>query len=365
MAVDYCASRRQAALAALKARDLKILLVTNETNVRYLTGFTGDSTWLILSREKTVLISDGRYVTQLAEECPGLEAVIRPISKNMTDAAAEILHGLKRSAVGFESASLTVAQFEKLRDAVSPLELTSVGDLVETLRMIKDPGEISQIRTAVQIAQKSFAAAVAQITPEMTERTLAHELEHTMRRLGAIGAAFPPIVGVGDRAALPHYRPENRKIGEAGFVLIDWGTEGPTGYRSDLTRVLATSKISPKLEKIYRVVLSAQQAGIEAIGPGVRCCDVDRAARAVIEAAGYRNAFTHSLGHGIGLDIHEQPRLSSVSEMELKPGMVVTVEPGVYLPGWGGVRIEDDVLVTDDGYELLTSVPKDLDSIQL
>ncbi len=183
-----------------------------------------------------------------------------------------------------------------------------------------------------------------------------------MRKLGGRSASFPSIVAVGDRSALPHYRPGSRAIGDAPFVLVDWGAVG-NGYVSDLTRVLATGKIPPKLERIYRVVLNAQERAIEAIRPGRTCGEVDAAARAVIAKAGFGPKFGHGLGHGIGLEIHEAPRLSKGQKVKLKPGMVVTVEPGIYLPGFGGVRIEDDVLVTRNGCEVLTDLPKQWEDV--
>ena len=201
------------------------------------------------------------------------------------------------------------------------------------------------------------------LLPEMTERQAAHELEHGMRRFGALRAAFEPIIAVGDRSALPHYRAGLRRFDESGFVLCDWGAVSPKGYHSDLTRVWATGKVPPKLHTIYGVVLNAQQAAIAAIRPGAKCQDIDAVARKVIDQAGYAKHFGHGLGHGIGLDIHEGPRLSPISTDVLKPGMVVTVEPGIYLPGIGGVRIEDDVLVTRDGCEVLTCVPRELGGV--
>jgi Xaa-Pro aminopeptidase len=188
---------------------------------------------------------------------------------------------------------------------------------------------------------------------------VAHELEHLMRRFGARKAAFDPIVAVGPRAALPHAHPTEARLAEAPFVLIDWGAISARGYRSDLTRVLTTATIPPKVEELYRVVLTAQQTARALVRPGAQCCDVDAAARQVIEDAGFGPFFGHGLGHGIGLDIHEGPRLAATSKGELKAGMVVTIEPGLYLPDVAGVRIEDDVLVTPDGCEVLTSVPRE------
>jgi Xaa-Pro aminopeptidase len=236
--------------------------------------------------------------------------------------------------------------------------LVPIAGLVEELREIKDAHELASLRKAVRQAQRGFAVMRASLKGDMTELEFAHDLEHAMRGFGARAAGFDPIVAVGPRAALPHANPTSARISEADLLLIDWGAMSQDGYRSDLTRVLVTGRISSKLRKIYEVVLKAQLRGIAAIRPGVTGKQVDAAARSVIEKAGYGKQFGHGLGHGIGLDIHEGTRLSPVSKDVLKPGMVITVEPGIYIPGWGGVRIEDDILVTRDGHEVLTSVPK-------
>lgn len=358
---DRYAARRQKLLSQLKSSNLDGLLVTNFTNVTYLTGFTGDDSFLLVSREATVLISDGRYTTQLSQECPGLDVHIRPVKISIVAATAKVIKQAKLSKLGFESGSTTVAEWRRLSEEAKGLELVPVDGAVENLRLIKDTEEVQQLREAIRQAEKGFQVLRSTLRGEQTEREVAHELEHAMRRFGAKGASFPPIIAVGPRAALPHARPTNALISESDFVLVDWGADGPTSYKSDLTRVLVTGKISTKLENVYGVVLKAQLAGIDAIRPGVRCCDVDAAARKVIEDAGYGKYFSHGLGHGIGLDIHEGPRLNASTEKELKPGMVVTVEPGIYLEGWGGVRIEDDVLVTRQGHEVLTSVPKEFE----
>jgi Xaa-Pro aminopeptidase len=264
------------------------------------------------------------------------------------------------TALGIESSSMVVSVRDLLAEKLKPVELVSQSGLVEELRSIKDADEIAEIRAAVRQAERGFELMCSLLLKGQTEREAAHELEHGMRRFGALRAAFEPIVAVGDRAALPHYRAGPRRFDESGFALIDWGAVSEQGYHSDLTRLIVTSKLPPKLHHVYGVVLKAQQAGIAAIRPGVRCQDVDAAARNVIEEAGYAKYFGHGLGHGIGLDIHELPRLSPISTDELKPGMIVTVEPGIYLPGVGGVRIEDDILVTRDGAEVLSSLPNDV-----
>lgn len=359
MAADRYAARRQKLIHGLKSSGADALLATNFTNVTYLTGFTGDDSYLYVGKDAAVLISDGRYTTQIELECPGLEVVIRSQKVLVLAAAVHVIQKAKPRKLGFESTNLTVVDYDKLKSELKSVELVPVAGAVEELRLIKDAEEIAELRRAVRQAEKGFEVLKASLRGELTELEVAHDLEHAMRRFGAKGASFPPIVAVGERSALPHARPTEVRIEESDFVLVDWGATGAGGYKSDLTRVLVTGKISPKLEKMYGVVLKSQLAGIAAIRPGVRCCDVDAAARKVVEDAGFGNHFNHGLGHGIGLDIHEGPRLNAITETELKPGMVVTVEPGVYFPKFGGVRIEDDVLVTRSGCEVLTSVPKE------
>ncbi len=361
MATDRYQKRRDKLLRALRKTDTPRLLVTNETNVSYLTGFTGDSSTLLVDVDRTILVSDTRYETQIADECPELETVIRTNREKMTDKLGELVGKLKWTSLGFEGDAMTFSQYSALNEATESTELLPLSGLVEELRAIKDAQEIKEIRLAVSLAERGFDALRATLRPEATELEVAHDLEHTVRRLGSPGLAFEPIVGVGATAALPHAHPGQQRIDAAGFVLVDWGATAPSGYRSDLTRVLVTGKVPAKLRKIYQVVLEAQLQAIEAIRPGIPCHEVDAAARKVIEDAGYGSRFGHGLGHGIGLDIHESPRMSPVEKSELKPGMVITVEPGIYIPHWGGVRIEDDVLVTKDGYEVLTSVPKQWD----
>jgi Xaa-Pro aminopeptidase len=367
-------SRREALRRLLVEKKLPALLVTDETNVSYLTGFTGDSSFLLVTPERELLISDQRYTQQLEEECPGLELAIRGPGSRLPDFTAEVVGLLNLPRLGIEGEAMTVAFHEKLRKVrsfppVAPVgqpwmkagPLITTAGLVESLREIKDAGEIATIRQAVRVAEQAFATIRGRLAPGRTEKEIADELEFQIRLGGGTCGAFPSIVGVGPRAALPHGRPiEGSRIGDHDFVLIDWGARYQL-YHSDLTRILVTGKLSPQLQTVYGVVLTAQRAAIAAIRPGAVMKDVDRAARAVIEDAGYGPQFGHSLGHGIGLAVHEQPRLAPDQDRKLAPGMVVTVEPGIYLPGWGGVRIEDDVLVTDDGHEVLTNVPKELE----
>lgn len=349
--------RRDRLRRAVHKANAEAILVTDFTNVTYLTGFTGDDSFLLLRQDGEVVISDPRYTTQLGEECPGLELHIRKPGVKMLQAVVRVLKRAKVRRLAIEADSMTVSTRDKLAQELPAMEILSTSGLVERLRQIKDRGEIELMRQAIRYAEKGFAALRATIQPEQTEREVANELQQQMRRFGARGEAFPSIVAAGPRAALPHATATDQKIGSSGFLLVDWGANGGL-YRSDLTRVLVTGKIPPKLQRIYEVVLKAQLKAIAAIRPGVVAADVDRVARDLISAAGFGRYFGHGLGHGLGLQVHEAPRLAADSRTVLKPGMVVTVEPGIYLPGWGGVRIEDDVLVTRTGHEVLTSVPK-------
>lgn len=358
---DY-AARRKKLIANFTKHGCDCLLVTNFKNVTYLTGFTGDDSYLLLAKDAVIVISDSRYEEQLQGECPDVELVIRYNADTMLASLAKVLGNTKYKRVGIEAASISLANFNNMREKLDSIELVATDSLIEKLREIKDKSELDKIREAVDYAQRAFAVIRASLKPEQTELQVAHELEHQARGFGAAGCSFPPIVAVGSHAALPHARPTRRQIGESDFVLIDWGAD-VQGYKSDLTRVLATGKLSPKLERIYRLVLKAQVAAIEAIKPGVTCGDVDAVARGIIAKGGHDKQFGHGLGHGLGIDIHEQPRLSRKNQQELKAGMVITVEPGIYLPGFGGVRIEDDVLVTRTGHEVLTSVPKQVEDI--
>ncbi len=352
--------RRDALRQRLGERSLPALLVTDESNVTYLTGFTGDSSYLLVTSDRELLITDGRYTQQLAEECPRLELAVRSPGTKLADFASDVTGRLGLATLAIEADQVVVSFYERLRQSLKSAQLALTGGLVESLREIKDAGEIQRIREAVAVAEQAFAHVRDTIRHQQSEKQVADELEHQIRLGGGTCGAFPSIVGVGPRAALPHGRPdETSRLGDYDFVLIDWGARR-AGYHSDLTRVLVTGKLSPQLEALYELVLAAQQAAIAAIRPGAIMKDVDAAAREVIADAGYSREFNHALGHGIGLAIHELPRLAPEQNRPLAAGMVVTVEPGVYLPNWGGIRIEDDVLVTPDGHEVLTRVPKTL-----
>ncbi|HEX4416083.1 MAG TPA: Xaa-Pro peptidase family protein [Lacipirellulaceae bacterium] len=358
------AARRKKLRDLIRESKADALLVTNFINVTYLTGFTGDDSYLLVTLDGETLITDPRYTTQLAEECPGLALEIREPGVKMLTALAKVLESGKVERLGIEGNSATVSLEQSLAKALPKVSMVVTENLVEQLRIVKDKSEVDATRVACMQAKRAYEVVRASITTNMTELEVAAELEYQARRFGAKGLSFPAIVAVGPRAALPHARPTTRKIGDSDFTLIDWGVNSGL-YMSDLTRVIVTGKISPKLRKIYGVVLKAQLAAIDAIEPGKTCEQVDAVARKVITRAGFGKAFGHGLGHGTGLEIHEAPRLAVGQKTKLEPGMIVTVEPGIYVPGWGGVRIEDDVLVTRGGHEVLTDVPKELDHCQL
>lgn len=351
--------RRDKLKRLVKKTQADAILVTNVTNVAYLTGFTGDSSFLLLSDKKTIIFSDGRYADQLPAECPGIELEIRGPGTTMVELLKTKLPG-KFGEVAVESSSLLLATYLRIQQDIPGLEMLPTTGLVEELRMVKDKDEVAAIRRAIYLAEKAYAVAKAAMHRDQTEKEVSDLLEQQIRAFGGRCTSFPPIVASGPRAALPHAGATTAALGEFDFVLCDWGAR-EDAYVSDLTRMLVFGKVSSKLAKVHAAVAGAQEAAFAAIRPGAALADVDAAARKVIEDAGFGPNFTHSLGHGIGLEVHEAPRMASSEKGQLKAGMVITVEPGIYLPGWGGVRLEDDVLVTKTGCEVLSHVPKALD----
>src|SRR5262245_43931398 len=368
--MDHFTQRRQRLARLVAEEGIDLLLVSNPVNVSYLTNFSGESSYLLINARRAILVSDGRFTEQLAEECAGLETLIRQPVKLLPDITGETIAKLGVRSVGFESGHLSVSEFEALKAAAPAVEWKPGKDRVDRLRAVKDESEVEEIREAIRFAERAFAMFRAMLQPEDCEKDLADAMEMYVRRAGGRCTSFPSIIAVGPRAALPHAPPTRHHVREAELLLVDWGASGRF-YKSDLTRVLVprtTSRLSqaggpppePKLREIYETVLKAQAAAIAAVRPGVKTGDVDAAARKLIADAGYGDYFTHSVGHGLGMQVHEAPLMRPGSEVPLAAGMVVTIEPGIYLPQWGGVRIEDDVLVTPDGREVLTHVPRDL-----
>jgi Xaa-Pro aminopeptidase len=341
-------------------------LVSNLTNIYYLTGFTGSAGNLLITPDHTTLLTDGRYTTQVQQECSGIEIEIQRQGETLLESLGRVVKKSKLCDLAFEADATSKATFDALESKLPQVNLVGSSGIIESLRMIKDKNEIAAIRKSIGINERTFNVIRSQMTGEQTEREIGFNLEHQMRQFGASGCSFEPIVAVGPNAALPHATPGATRISENPVLLIDWGAQ-VDHYASDLTRALwvnsgKASKISARFSKVYTTVLAAQLAAIEAIRPGAISSEVDGIARKIIEEAGFGKKFTHSLGHGIGLDVHEAPGLRSNQEIQLQPGMVVTVEPGIYIPDWGGVRIEDDILVTSDGCEVLSELPKQLDT---
>jgi Xaa-Pro aminopeptidase len=361
-------AERVARLAAgLREREVDALLVTAAVNVRYLTGFTGSHGLALVAADQAPreiwrdrFFTDFRYATQAAEQLPDrFEREI--VTGELVDAVARSLSGAT-GRLGFDDASLTVAAHARLRELLGEgLELAPCARAVERLREIKDAGELARIRAAAELADEALEGLLEGGVVGRTERDVAVELELRMRRLGAEAPSFPPIVAAGAHGALPHAEPRAERIPGDVLLTIDWGARHE-GYCSDCTRTYATGeRISAEAGEVYQLVLSAQQEALGAIEAGPSGRALDGVARAVIERAGHGEHFGHGLGHGVGMEVHEGPRLSrTASEDPLRPGNVVTVEPGVYLPGRLGVRIEDLVVVAERGREILTALPKEL-----
>ena len=362
--MDHRPARRQSAARELKAAGLDALLVTSPTNVRYLSGFGGEAAYLALTPKKVVLVTDARFSDQAAEECRDIEVVIRPHTQTLDQAAAATLGKLKARTVGLEG-STTLATAESLAGALPAATFTAVHGVVEKRRAVKDAGELAQIRHAIAVAERAFRSFVPHARAADSEKDLHDAMEAMLRRAGAVCGSFPPITAVGERAARPHAVPDpGVRLDSAGLLLIDWGAD--CGYVSDLTRTVKTPfgparkpKSGHDFDTVYRLVCAAQDAAAATVRAGVAAKDVDAAARKVFAAQKLDDKFTHGLGHGIGLDVHELPRVRADSTCTLEVGNVITLEPALYFPGWGGIRIEDDYLVTETGCERLSTLPRD------
>ncbi|MEJ5255681.1 MAG: Xaa-Pro peptidase family protein [Acidimicrobiales bacterium] len=346
-------------LRALLAREgCDGLLVTNLIDVRYLTGFSGSAGLLLVLADELVLVTDGRYGEQAAEQ---LRAASVPARLEVTGSAQrEVLRAAAAGVarLGLQADHVTWAQQRSFAEEWFPrAELVATEGLVEELRAVKDPGELARLERAARIADEALAAVRGRLAEQPTEREVALELENEMRRLGADGPSFETIVASGPNGAKPHARPTHRVISEGDLVVLDFGAL-VDGYHSDMTRTIALGEPSPTQQRMLEVVTGAQQRGVEAVRAGVAASVVDAACREVIAAAGWADAFLHGTGHGVGLEIHERPRVAATSDATLAAANVVTVEPGVYLPEHGGVRVEDTVVVLEDGCRPLTHSPK-------
>jgi Xaa-Pro aminopeptidase len=351
-------------LAALVAeRELDALLVSDLVNLRYVTGFTGTNGLALVGAGPDGIrrfVTDFRYVERAAEEVEGFDRVEG--ARDLLDSVPQALGDRRPQRLGFDDAHLSVRHHGKLRELLGEeVELVAAGGLVERLRAVKEPEEVRRITAAAAVADEAFRAALEQGLAGRTEREFASALENEMRERGA-EPSFPSIVAAGAHGALPHSEPRDLAIPTGTLVVVDWGAK-IDGYCSDCTRTIATGDLDEEARDVYALVRRAQQAGLEAVRPGPTGREVDAVARELIDEAGHGDRFGHGLGHGVGLEVHEGPRLSKAGDEALVAGNVVTVEPGVYLPGRFGVRIEDLVVVGDDGAEVLSGFTKDLTAI--
>lgn len=359
MISDTRPARLAALRDALARADIDGLLVSSLSNVRYLTGFSGSNALVLVTSRECLLLTDFRYATQVEEEV-GEAATVRIEPTSLWLGlwnALQHMAGVER--IGFETGHLLHRDFARLLEQGSRWQWRPQEDLVETLRERKDAGEVAAIEEAVAMAEQALDRTLRELRPGLTETAVAGVLERHLREAGSEAYPFASIVASGARSALPHARAGDRVLGPGDFVLLDFGAVA-RGYCSDITRTVVLGRASAEQREVYEIVREANGRASGAVRPGMTGMAADAVAREYIDARGFGEAFGHSLGHGIGLDVHEAPRLARTVEAPLAAGMVVTIEPGIYRPGWGGVRIEDDVLITESGGRVLTSFPRAL-----
>jgi Xaa-Pro aminopeptidase len=352
-------ARTDRLLAVIEAAGIDRLLVTRPSNLRYLTGFTGSNGLAVVGPEELLFVTDFRYVEQAATEVdPAFERV--QATGQLARTVAERLDGSGSLRLGFDDAHISVLAHERLRDLLpNGVELMAAAGLVERLRRVKEAGEVERLAASARLADEALEEVLDRGVVGRTERELALALEVAMRESGASGPSFPPIIAAGPHGALPHAEPRDVAVAAGELLVVDWGA-GLDGYCSDCTRTFATGPLNGEAIAAYELVLAAQEAGLTAVRAEVPGREVDGIVRQLIADGGYGEQFGHGLGHGVGLETHEEPRLSSRSDDVLEAGNVVTIEPGIYLPGRFGVRIEDLAVVRDDGCEVLTGLAKSL-----
>jgi len=344
-------------LKLLEQHDLEALFVTNAVNRRYLSGFTGSSGYLVVTPQDAILFTDFRYREQAPQQAKDFRVI-----EHQADPAETIAATLKELGVtrlGFEQHDLSYASYQSYQSKLG-VTLVAADKLIEQLRMVKDEQEVQLIETACELVDRTYEHMLGFIKPGMTERDVALELEFYMRANGADSTSFSTIVVSGVRSSLPHGGPTDKVLEKGDFVTLDFGAY-MNGYCSDITRTVVLGEPTDRHREIYDIVLEAQLTALERIRPGMTGKEADAIARDLIARYGYGEHFGHGLGHGLGMEIHEEPRLSRTGEYVLEPGMIVTVEPGIYIPGFGGVRIEDDVVVTETGVRRLTKSSKQLE----
>jgi Xaa-Pro aminopeptidase len=365
----YLKVRQKNVRDALKELKLDGLLLTHPPDLAYLTNFTGDDSVGLITEKEFLLVTDFRYQEQANLEAGWLKTSVR--DGKMSDAVAKVITDAKLQRVGFEANFTTFGQADAMDRAIKekkdarPVELVPLQDVMVNIRKVKDDNEVDLIRKSVGVAEEAFESIRAELKVGQSENYLAGLMVFELRSRGASNSSFPVIVAAGANSSLPHYRPGETLVQRDQPLLIDWGAIFK-GYCSDLTRTMIVGRVSGRVRQIYKVVHEAQQAAFKFLRPGVTTMQADRVARDVIERAGFGEQFGHGLGHGIGREIHEMPSMRKTGgEEELRPGMIVTVEPGIYLPGEGGVRIEDDVLITHSGCEILSSLDRSFEGCHI
>ncbi|MFB6362681.1 M24 family metallopeptidase [Paenibacillus elgii] len=341
----------------LEQKGLPALLITNATNRKYMTGFTGSAGYVLITADRAVLLTDFRYVTQASEQAAGYEIVEH--GPKVVESINDLLRKWGISKLGFEQTDLSYGTYSSYAEALGGIEFVPTGGLVESLRMIKDDGEIAIMQQAADLADRAFVHVLGLLKSGVKELDISLEIEMFVRKHGAASTSFETIVASGERSALPHGKASDKIIGTGEFVTLDFGAYYKS-YCSDITRTVIVGTPTDKHRDIYKIVLEAQMEALERIKPGMTGTEADAVARDIIKRYGYGDHFGHGTGHGLGMEVHEAPRLSVQGDVVLTPGMVVTVEPGIYLPGFGGVRIEDDIVITETGNRRLTQSSKDL-----
>lgn len=341
---------------ALQEQGLKALLITNATNRLYMTGFTGSSGYVLVTEAKAYLLTDFRYMTQAPQQATAYEVVEH--APRAMDTVKQLLEQQGIRKVGFEQNDLTYGTYLSTAQALSGIELAATDGVVERLRIIKDASELAVMQEAADLADRTFTHILGFLKPGVKELDIALEIEMFVRKNGAASTSFETIVASGERSALPHGKASDRLLQPNEFVKMDYGAYYKN-YCSDITRTVVLGKPTDKHKEIYNIVLEAQLEALDKIRPGMTGKEADALCRDVITRYGYGDYFGHGTGHGLGMEIHEEPRLSRQGNTVLTPGMTVTVEPGIYLPGFGGVRIEDDIVITETGIKIVTQSSKD------
>lgn len=340
----------------MDSKGLEALWIESEFNRRYLTGFTGSAGYVLITKDRAILLTDFRYMTQAPQQAVDFEVIEHA---KVSDTLRGLLSDMNIKQLAFEQDHMTYVAYTTLAQELSPVELVPVSSIVEDIRMIKDAEELQIMREAAELADRTFSHILNYLKPGVSELDISLEMEFFMRKNGASATSFDTIIASGERSALPHGVASEKLLQPNELITMDFGAIYK-GYCSDITRTVMLGAPSDKQKEIYNIVLESQLYALEHIRPGMTGREADALSRDIITKYGYGPNFGHSLGHGVGMEVHEFPRLAKTGDTVLTPGMVVTVEPGIYVPGFGGVRIEDDIIITETGIEIITHSTKDL-----